>query len=606
MLLELNIANFAIIERLHLILGLGLTVVTGETGSGKSIIVDALGALVGERADTTTVRAGAERASLEGICSLNSLPKETVGEICSLLGEYGIDINDDTLILAREISAQGRSLCRINGRAVTQGLLQAVGQRLVDIHGQSEHLSLLRPAEHVDFLDRYAGLLARRHGLAAQVAALRQMRQELGRLRLDEEERSRRADLLRFQVQEISSARLQPGEDESLLAERRRLENAETLARFSHQAYTILSEGIDGRASLLDLLAEAMSNLRGLASLDPSLQGKVEAVEGASIQLEDVARELRAYRDQVQFDPRRLGEVQERLELIQNLKRKCGGTIEEILAFGARAARELEALSHHQERLEELTQQEEALKREVGAQAWALSQGRREAAESLSQAMENEMAQLSMPKVRFAVSMNLREDPDGVPTPGALEAAAPCYAFDAKGIDQVEFLISVNPGEPLRPLARVASGGETSRLMLAMKSVLAQADVVPTLVFDEIDLGLGGRSGVVVGQKLAQLSQSHQVVCITHLPQLAAFADVHFSVAKYLRQDRTLVGVERLTPQGQLEELALMLGGISPATKASALEMVKRAKTWKRGRIEASREGDVQLTLEDTSHAAID
>ncbi len=579
MLVELHIRNFAIIEELTLRFGEGLNVLTGETGAGKSIIIDAVSLLLGGRASTDVIRAGAELAEVEGHFHLGT----RAAVINPLLEAEGLEGEGDLLILAREIRRNGRHICRVNGRAVALSVLNEIGQRLIDIHGQGEHLSLLRVREHLELLDRYAGLEAERAEMARLVHTLRQVRAELADLRRDERELARRIDLLTYQVQEIAAARLEPGEDEALEAERRRLANAEQLMHLATQVTQALENGSEEQMSAVDLLGQAMQMLARLARIDPDVEPMRQQIEDLSYQLSDVARELRRYRDRVEFNPARLAEVEERLELIHNLKRKYGDSIEEILAFGERAQAELDGITHAEERIAELEAEERQLLQAIGELGQRLSAARREAGARLAQAVERELDDLRMEHARFSVDLQWQDDPEGA------YVGDRRVAFDATGLDRVEFLISANPGEPLRPLARVASGGETARLMLALKAVLSRADETPTLIFDEIDVGIGGRVGAVVGHKLwgltapdAQGRRAHQVLCVTHLPQLAAYGDVHYHVSKAVKGERTLTYVRRLEGDERVNELAAMLGASTAAGRASAAAMLAEAETAKK------------------------
>lgn len=574
MLSYLTIRNFAIIDRLDVHLSGGFSVLTGETGAGKSIIVDAVGTLLGGRADTTHIRSGADQALIEGVFSppLNLYK----AAILPLLREHGLDDEgEDSLILTREINRKARNVCRVNGRLATLGVLRQIGQRLIDIHNQGEHLSLLRVRQHVDFLDRYAGLFALRQEVATKVQALRRTRAELNKLLKDERELARRMDLLRYQIEEIATARLLPGEEEDLTREQTLLSNAERLVSQTDTLYKTLYESEGEQESVLDLLGEVSSGLAKLVELDAKLQAQQKTVDEITYQLQELTGSLRSYGEEIEYDPRRLRQVEERLDLIYDLKRKYGDSIEEILAFGESAAEELEGLSHSEERIEELQSQEKELLAQIGQLAGELSAARQQASKMLAEAIEEELKDLGMEKARFAVSMNQIPSDEGVQIDGKK------YAFDSRGIDQAEFMISPNIGEPLKPLSKIASGGETARLMLAMKTVLSAADEVPVLIFDEIDAGLGGRAGVVVGRKLWGLTQGHQVLCVTHLPQIAAFGDAHYKVAKSVVGGRTVASAESLVSDSRTEELAQMLGTVSDATHLSAVEMCEQVQSWK-------------------------
>jgi DNA repair protein RecN (Recombination protein N) len=570
----LTVGNFAIIEHLELRLSAGFNALTGETGAGKSIIIDAVSTLLGGRAETDYIRAGAEQAVIEGFFS----PPETLyrQRLLPLLQEHGLDQEEqDGLILTREINRKGRNVCRVNGRLVTLGLLRDVGQRLVDIHNQGEHLSLLRVHQHADFLDRYAGSSALRRQVADRVHALQQVRTELKALQQDERELARRIDLLQFQVEEIQAAKLQPGEEAELSAELTILSNAERLISQADSIYKTLSEGDGLGDSVLDHLGEVSEGLAELAGLDPRLKEHQTSIEGITDQLNEIATALRSYAEETEYNPGRLEMVEDRLGLVHNMKRKYGDSVAEILAFAESATRELEGLSHSEERVAELSAREAVLLGEIGELAGQLSDVRQRASEALAQAMEEELKELGMEKARFQVSLTQKEREGGV------EVGGKQYAFDSTGIDQVEFMISPNVGEPVKPLAKIASGGETARLMLAMKTVLSAADEVPVLIFDEIDAGLGGRAGIVVGRKLWALARDHQVLCVTHLPQIAAFGDTHYRVAKAVRSGRTITSLERLESEARTEELAEMMGTRTEATHRSAQEMEGEVERWK-------------------------
>ncbi|MDO8670590.1 MAG: DNA repair protein RecN [Dehalococcoidia bacterium] len=579
MLLELNVTNFAIIDRLSTQFRRGFNTLTGETGAGKSIIIDALGAVLGGRTGPEVIRTGCEMARIEALFDTARLDESVRSELRDLFIENGIEM-EETLVLSREIS-RSRSVCRINGRATPASFLGRVGQLLVDIHGQSDHLSLLRPAEHIRFLDRYAGLTDQRQSVANTVKNLRSIRRELDDMAKSDRESARRLDLLDYQIKEIEAAKARPGEEEELQAEHRLLANAEMLSAHSTSAYSLLYDGGAGSLSALDGLSRALVDINELGRLDPTFKEQRELAESISYQLEDLASALRAYRDNIEFNPNRMAAIEERLESFRNLKRKYGGSIEEVLAFVERAKRDMSAITHRDERIGDLRQEEVVLRQELGLVASQLSLMRQEAAELLAREIEKEIQGLSMPKARFVVSIVQVDQPDGVPFKGRDQeghmAGDRQVAFDESGIDRIEFLIAPNPGEALKPLVKIASGGETSRIMLAMKTVLSKADPVSTLVFDEVEVGVGGRSGHLVGQKLWNLTRSHQVICITHSPQVAAFGDVHFRVHKEMLADRTLTQLQELALSERIVEIAQMLGSDTESTRKSAEEMISLA-----------------------------
>ncbi len=611
MLLELTVTNFAIIDHLRLSFGPSLNVFTGETGAGKSIIVDAISALVGERTGSDVVRSGCDRAVIEGIFDVSALlptagasmratahanppggehdeesESQTIAELLTLLD---IEPEDGTLILTREILASGRSIARLNRRTVPLSSLQHLARFLVDIHGQSAHLALLRPAQHIFYLDRYAGTEELQQQVAGLVTQWRGTRRELERLRSDEREIARRIELLQYQVDEIEAARLRSGELEELETERRRLANAERLGELSMAVYAGLSGDPGGDApGALDLAATAQRALAELLRLDDSLREQESTIEQALSLLQDVAWAIHAYQDEIAADPDRQAEVEERLDLISRLRRKYGATIEEILAYAETAGAELDELTHREERASMLETTELELRTHIGALAAQLSKRRQVAGERLAAAMERELNDLNMRRARFQIRIAQLYDADGVPADlddssnqhgGGPAPDIVTYAFSATGIDQVEFLIAPNPGEPFKPLARIASGGETSRLMLALKTILSQADPVPILIFDEIDSGISGRSGQTVGEKLWQLGRTHQVLCVTHLPQIAAQGDCHYRVAKALSGERTVTQVDMLETDDRVIELSQMLGGASTeAARANARELLDHAR----------------------------
>ena len=588
MLRLLSVTNFATIEQLDIELAPGFSVLTGETGAGKSIIVDALGFLIGGRADVGMVRSGARQSRVEGIFLLGG---DISQNIKVALNECEIDVGEEEIILAREVNLDGRNTCRVNGRIVPLRLLSTLAQHLVDIHGQHQHLSLLRVREHMDILDKYGGLWQLRTEVAEWARQLTEVRQELDRLREDEAEVAQRVDFLRYQVGEISTANLRPTEYDDLTLERDRVANAEQIITLSDHAYRALYDSFDRRESVMDLIGQVSKDLSQLEQLDPSLRQNLESVDALMQQVDELARALRSYRDGIEYSPERLHELEERLDLINRLKRKYGSTIGEILAFGERASQELEKLCHREERAEGLKAREMDLRRQVGRLAGQLSEARQHAARGLADAIQEEVAGLAFGHAQVLVDIRQSDSEGGVPvgTADGVPYATPSLggesirrlAFNETGIDSVEFLISLNPGEPPRPLARIASGGEASRLMLAIKTILSTADQIPILVFDEVDAGVGGRVGSVLGQKLWGLSKSHLVLCVTHLPQIACYADHHAKVTKLASHHRTVTSVEVLDGEARVTELSQMLGSDSGATRTNALEMLRQAKSWK-------------------------
>lgn len=566
MLTQLSINNFAIIETLELDLRPGFTVLTGETGAGKSIIIDAVELLLGGRADATMLRKGADLTLVEGVFEVEPNDLTEVGAL--LEGEQLVD-DPRVIVLAREIRREGRNLCRINGRVVSLALLRTVGEWLVDVHGQSEHLSLLRVNEHLALLDRFAH--SDLHEYSEAYRRISTVRTERDELENAEREFARREDLLRYQIDEIEASQIAPGEVPELEAERDRLANAEKLAGLALNARGALEDtGGDG-VSAERKLTEATAALMSLAEVDPAMTSTSQRSQALAEEISQLATELRDYLEQVQPDPIRLDEVEARLGLIHDLRRKYGDDVETILQYATQASEELESIVHAEERLEALKAEEAELLTRLAALGAALSRVRRNAADQLSSEIVDHLAELSMEGAQFAVEIEWKNDPNGVLIEGER------VAFGPQGLDQVEFLVAPNPGEGLKPLAKVASGGETSRLMLGLKSVLANADRRSTLIFDEIDQGIGGRIGTVVGSKLKGLAQDHQVLCVTHLPQLAAHADWHYQVEKYVADGRTLARVSPLEREARLSELAEMLGEPSEVNRQSAAALLEGA-----------------------------
>lgn len=571
MLVELRIDNFAIINQLEITFGPSLITFTGETGAGKSIIIDAVELLLGGRAEVSMIRSGAKRAMIEATFQI---PTSSRDAIQTILEREDLIDDPEFFTIGREIRIGGRSVARINGRNVSAGLLKEIGELLVDLHGQSEHLSLLRVREHLNLLDRYAGDEKLRENFTRVYQNLVSVNRELTDLRQAESESARQIDVLNYQINEIEAARLESGEEENLVSERNRLANAENLASSTQQALIKLDEGTPESPSVTDLLGQILDEIKEVSRIDASQTSLTESFQSTFSTLTDLSRDLQNYFDGIEFNPARLNQVEERLELISNLKRKYGDTIPAILDYLEGALEKKETITHAGERIAELEQLKSNLLIELGKSGQALSEIRHRAAEDMDREIEAELNELNMSGARFKVDFQEKIDPEGVPI-----SDGRVVAYDATGIEQIEFLIAPNPGEGLKPLVKIASGGETSRLMLALKNVLARADNIPTLIFDEIDQGIGGRVGTVVGYKLWLLSRHHQVLCITHLPQLAAFGEQHLQVSKQIQDGRTITRVIDLDEEDRLPELAQMLGDTSDGTMHSARDMLQAAST---------------------------
>ncbi|MFH1169382.1 MAG: DNA repair protein RecN [Chloroflexota bacterium] len=578
MLLELKVKDLGIIADISWRLGNGLNVITGETGAGKSLVIDAVEALLAGRVDEEAIRHGADEARIEGVFAL---PRDGHTPLGELLAEKGLAGEGDTLAINCELRRQGRSVLRVNGNAVPRGLLRQIGRLLVDIHGQSQHLSLLDQKFQLDFLDIYGHNTELRQEFGDRASELFKTDQELRALAEASRDLARRQEFLRFQADEIARAKLREGEEEQLDKERNILSLSEQLKALSWAAYQALhgEETSYASASTIDRLGEAAELLKKLVDIDPALKQQVDFIEETRYGLEEAARDIRAYSDRQENDPARLEEIESRLELIKGLKRKYGQSVADVLAFQSQADAELAGFSQSTRRQSELEERRSRLMAEMGQIAARISQARHRAAKQLAAGVKRELQDLNMSGVGFEVSIKQSPDNQGILSPDGV-----AYAYNSDGIDTVEFMAATNPGEPLKPLARIASTGEISRFMLALKGALSQADSTPVLVFDEIDIGVGGRSGEVIGRKLWALARRRQVICVTHLPQIAAFADAHFSVHKESPGERTLSLLESLDGSSRLEELAVMLAGpqYGRTARENARELIQKAEDWKK------------------------
>jgi DNA repair protein RecN (Recombination protein N) len=571
MLKELRIQDFAIIEELNLAFGSGLVILTGETGAGKSILLDAILTLVGAPGDMTFIRKGAERAIVEGTFTLNPSLHEG---LIAILKEEELLLDEHELTLSRELRSSGRSLARVNGVSASARVVRSLSEYLLDIHGQAEHLSLLNTRQHIKLLDRYANVDGALADYQKEYRALQQLRRELADLRQAQLDAERRMDLLEFQAGEIEAAGVKPGEDETLKQERDRLANAETLSQLASQSLFLIEEGDEQVPAVSDLLGEISAAVLDLAKLDKAQQGLADTSELIIDQLAELERSLHDYLETIEFNPARLNQVEERVDLLNRLKRKYGGRLEAVIAFGKRCRDEIETITHADERIEVLEQKEQEYLTILSDKAMGISAARAMAAVAMGKGIEQELNDLNMSGAQFQVSFNHQPDENGL-----LIASGERVAFSENGIDVVEFLIAPNQGEGFKPLVKIASGGETSRLMLALKNVLTKADTIPTLIFDEIDQGIGGRVGFIVGEKLWRLAREHQVLCVTHLPQLAAFGDRHYHIAKQITEDeRTVTRVELVEGERRLQELAAMLGGVGDTSLQAAEELQQRAR----------------------------
>ncbi len=546
MLIELKVSNFALIEDLSFDFSSGLNVLSGETGAGKSIVIGAISLLLGERANVEYIRQGEDHAYVEALIGCNKQVKPLID---SMLAEAGIESSEE-LIIARELQQGGRSVARVNGRAVPVTFLKELGHLLVDLHGQHQHQSLLRPEQHLELLDSFGGanISTLKEELNELYKKRQQLKNELAQLGDDSAERERRLDVYDFQLKEIREANLEPGEDEELARREKILANAEKLWTITSMAYNDIYAGEeDGVAeAIIDRLNRTQSSLSEAASLDDNLSSLVDMLASAAAQLEEVSHDLRDYQAKLEFEPGELQAIQDRLSQINTLKRKYGITIEEIITFADQVESEMERLKNSEEMAEKLEQEISGLESQMKAKSLKLSELRRETAGSLEELLQESLKDLALPGARFLVDIRGKD------------------ILSPKGMDQVEFLFSANQGEDVKALSKIISGGEVSRVMLALKTILARQDLVPTLVFDEVDSGVGGSTIQAVAEKLAQLSRHHQVMCVTHSPQIGAMADCHYRLYKETVGERTLTMAAKLTKEKERrEELARMLDGAS-------------------------------------------
>lgn len=569
MIEELHIQNVALIDDLQLEFSPGLNVLTGETGAGKSVILQSLGLALGERGGIGIVKSGERLAKVQ--IAVSSSPDHPMW---ARLNDADVTEDLDTmeaLLLSRQISAGGRSRCHINDQRVNLTLLHDIGNLLVDIHGQHEHQSLFRSETHLNLLDAFGELEELRSKLNKAYHEIHALNQELAQLSQRLHEAEREKELFEFQIEELEEAELEEGEEETLTRERRILSNAETLLESASLVYDALYGGSQTNFSVLDMLKKTSTTTTKLCEMDESLTELNSRLESVLYELEDIAYQIRDYRNSVDFNPHRLAEVEERLDFIYRLKRKYGNSISEILAYQKEITQKLTELQVSSERIEELKDRIRAVTVQGQDLAVELSEKRKATATRLESLIEKELHTLGMNKAVFRVLVRPIESRNGL-----LQIDGNRYELRSNGMDEIEFLISPNVGSKPKPLTKIASGGEISRVMLALKTVLARIDNIPTMIFDEVDAGIGGRTADVVGSKLKELARFRQVICITHLPQIARFADQHFRVEKRVESNQTIITAKPLAPKERVEEIARMHGGeATEITLAHARELLE-------------------------------
>ena len=563
MIKEIRIRNFAIIENLAVNFDKGLNVLTGETGAGKSIIIDALNLLLGGRADTDSIRSGETTAFVEAVFEV--IDPKTL----ELIQESGIEIEDGELLVKRQISNAGKNRCLLNDSPVTVSTLAKIGDRLVDLHGQHDHQTLLHPEVHVELLDLYGKCKTVRDEFGKSFSDYQTETKKLQSLKMDEKELVQKQEFLSFQLKEIDEANLSAEEEDEINAERNKLKHAGQIREGLEKSQSLLT---DENGSIVENLGKVLKELESVLDIDPSVKETVERSRSAFYELEEVVDSLRNYNRSLEFNPNRLEEIEDRLAEINGLKRKYGNDIAEILARRDKIAEELEQLASNDENMKAL---EEALKKKetiLAKLAISLAEKREAAAKNLTSSVEKELKELSMGNVQLGVRFDYPPDPDGF-----ILFRKEKMKATPTGLGTLEFLFSPNPGEELRPLAKIASGGELSRVMLALKSILNDQDTVPVMIFDEVDTGIGGRVAEKVGTKLQKVASAKQVFCITHLPQIAGMASSHFRVEKEVKSKRTRSTIRQLAHEERVEELARMSSGekITDASLEHAREMLQ-------------------------------
>ena len=552
MLVSLNIKNVAVIEKLDVTFRNGVTAFTGETGAGKSIIIDSINMILGARTSRELVRYGTDKAMVQAVF-------EGSEEAYKLLSENDIDTEDGEIIITRTLTSEGKSSARINGTVVTLSTLREIADKLINIHGQHDNQALLTPEKHINFLDAYADDGAELEKYTELYAKTRSIKKKIADLEMDEKEKMQRIDLLEYQVKEITEAKLSIGEEEELMQKRELLENAEQIATAAAAAYADLYD-IEEAQSAYDLISMAVGSLNEISDVSPVLRGIYERLSEAMYVVEDAAHEIKEFASGVEYDPKLLDDVEERLDLISRLKKKYGPTIAEVNAYGEKAQKELDSIVSADELTEALHKELETSLKELKQAGVALSELRRKAARELGVGIERSLAELDMDKAKFSVCVERTK------------------AFERNGIDKAEFMISTNPGEPLKPLVKIASGGELSRVMLAMKSILAGSDSVGTLIFDEIDTGVSGSAAVKIARKLREIGKEKQVICITHLPQMTAAADNHYLIKKDINGEMASTTLTELDEQGRIDEIARIIDGenATETAKRHAQELLEK------------------------------
>ncbi|MGE5473822.1 MAG: DNA repair protein RecN [Ignavibacteriales bacterium] len=556
MLARLLIQNVALIDKIEIEFGQGLNILTGETGAGKSIVIDAITAVIGGRISKDIIRSGEDRAVIEALFIINNENK------IKKLVEDGFEIDDNSVLLVRELYANGKNVCRVNGRMVTVSMLKLVGEELIDIHGQNENQSLLEANKHIDFLDDFIGqeIYNVKNEYLDKLDLFKELIAELGELSGSPDEIARKTDVLKFQIEEIASANLKDGEEGELNEQRLKLANSEKInINLSNSYESLAGNGINGY-SVLSLLNNSLRDLRQISEYDEKYSHASNSLTDIAYNLEEISRDIRIWRDEIESNPEKLAHIEERLDIISKLKRKYGKNVNDIIGYNQILQDELESYSNIEERFNQLNEKIGLLNKELYDIAIRISNIRKEKANILSENIVYELKDLEMKNTRFIVKIDFNDslDADGL------------YKFDKNGLDNVEFYISPNLGEELKPLRKIASGGEMSRIMLAIKTILAKVDNKSTLIFDEIDSGISGKAAYSVAEKLAYISKDHQVICVTHLAQIASMADSHYVIEKRVHLDKTKTSL-RLIPEEERDEEIAKIAGTSNITETTLM-----------------------------------
>lgn len=550
MLSQLFIKNIAVIESASIDFENGFNVFTGETGAGKSILIDAINAVLGGRTSRDLVRTGASKAFVSAVFSDIS-PK-----VKNILEELGYDSDEDDLLISREISSEGKNICKINARPATVSALKQLSCALIDVHGQHDSAILQNPELHIGYIDAYGNTSAELLSYAESYKAMKETERAIKKISMDDSDKEARIDLLKYQIGEIESAAIEEGEEEELLALSKRIKSSENIMELVSGTVAAL-DGDDGSKGALEELETVIKNAQQLAEYFPDFTGISEKFKSSYYELEEFANDVKNCADELDFDPNLQNRTEKRLDEIFRLKRKYGGSVEAMFAYYNKAKNELDGIEFSEERLEKLNKEYAVLKKAAEEKASVLTQKRLDAAKSFEHAVMNELSYLNMPNVRFSVNFEHTD-------------------YSESGCDNIEFYIATNAGEPLKPLAKIASGGELSRIMLSIKNVLADKDEVGTLIFDEVDTGISGAAAQKVGKKLKQVSKGRQIICVTHLAQVAAFADNHLLISKATENERTFTSVTSLDKEGRICELARIMGGeITDSLKNSAKELLE-------------------------------